>query len=99
MVSKRAPWSEKWLPDQAGIAPTSEGESGQKRADRSAVSNGTRLLPGVDGRNAWARRCRDIMREHLADLGGLSNTSAAACPYSTTALSARLSLVVGFEVD
>jgi hypothetical protein len=28
MVSKQAPWSEKSLPDQAGIAPTSEGESG-----------------------------------------------------------------------
>ena len=77
MVSKQAPWSEKSPPDQAGFAPTSEGESGQKRADRSAVSNGTRLLPGVDGRNAWARRCRDIMRELVADLGGPSNTSAA----------------------
>jgi hypothetical protein len=77
MVSKQAPWSEKSLPDQAGFAPTSEGESAQKRADRSAVSNGTRLLPGVDGRNAWARRCRDIIREHLADLGGPANTTAA----------------------
>jgi hypothetical protein len=77
MVSKQAPWSENSLPDQAGIAPTSEGESAQKRADRSAVTNGTRLLPGVDGRNAWARRCRDIIREHLADLGGPANTTAA----------------------
>jgi hypothetical protein len=72
MVSKRASWSEKSLPDQAGIAPTSEGESGQKRADRSAVTNGTRMLPGIDGRNAWPRRCRDIMREHLG--GGQSET-------------------------
>ncbi len=43
----------------------------------SAVSNGSVLLPGVDGRSAWARRCRDVLAEHLSDLGGELNTSAA----------------------
>jgi hypothetical protein len=35
------------------------------------------LLPDIDGRNVWARRARDILSEHIADLGGQDNTSAA----------------------
>ncbi len=42
---------------------------------RSRITNG-RLLPG-DNRGPWARRCRDLISEHLSDLGGLDNTSAA----------------------
>ncbi len=37
---------------------------------RSAVSNGTRLLAGVDGRSATARRFRDLHADLLRDLGG-----------------------------
>lgn len=37
---------------------------------RSAVSNGSRLLQGVDGRSASARRFRDLVREFTAELGG-----------------------------
>lgn len=44
---------------------------------RSAVTNGTTLLPGVDGRPAWIRRCKDLIAEHLVDLGGEANASAA----------------------
>jgi hypothetical protein len=35
------------------------------------------LLPGVDGRNEWARRARDSYNEHVADMGGADNISAA----------------------
>jgi len=42
---------------------------------RSRITNG-RLLPG-DNRGSWARRCRDLISEHLSDLGGEDNTSAA----------------------
>ena len=35
------------------------------------------MLVGIDGRNAWVRRCKDILREHLVDLGGENNASAA----------------------
>ena len=42
---------------------------------RSAISNGAKLLPGVDGRSSWARRCRDVLHAHLSDLGGVENTS------------------------
>jgi hypothetical protein len=41
------------------------------------VTNGTALLPGVDGRSAWIRRCKDVIAAHLSDLGGEDNTSAA----------------------
>jgi hypothetical protein len=39
-------------------------------ATRSAVTNASRLIQGVDGRSALARRFRDVHNEILADLGG-----------------------------
>jgi hypothetical protein len=48
-----------------------------KKSGRSRISNGSALLPGVDGRSAWVRRCRDVIAAHLSDLGGLDNCSAA----------------------
>lgn len=46
---------------------------------RSAVSNGTRLLVGVDGRSALARRFRDLITELTAEAGGREGLSAAEC--------------------
>ena len=54
----------------------SEADSRQKHG-RSRVSNGSALLTGADGRGVWARRFRDVLREHIQDLGGEANTSAA----------------------
>src|SRR5208337_3371107 len=34
-------------------------------------------LPGVDGRSAWMRRCKDIIAAHVSDLGSEDNISAA----------------------
>jgi hypothetical protein len=48
-----------------------------KDPQRSRVTNGSALLPGVDGRSPWVRRCKDVIAAHLADLGGTDNTSAA----------------------
>ena len=48
-----------------------------KKSGRSRISNGSALLPGVDGRSAWVRRCKDVINAHIADLGGLDNCSAA----------------------
>lgn len=48
-----------------------------KSRQRSRVTNGSALLPGVDGRSAWVRRCKDIIEAHLSDLGGEDNTSVA----------------------
>jgi hypothetical protein len=47
------------------------------RKGRSKVSNGRVLIAGVDQRSPWVRRCRDVLREHVADLGGVDNCSAA----------------------
>jgi hypothetical protein len=44
---------------------------------RSRITNGTKLLPGVDGRKPWVRRCKDVIAAHIGDLGGADNTSAA----------------------
>ena len=38
---------------------------------RSRVSNGSKMLAGVDGRTAAARRYRDLVADLAADLGGL----------------------------
>jgi hypothetical protein len=43
---------------------------------RSAIANG-KLLPGVDQRSTWVRRCRELIDDHVNDLGGEDNTSAA----------------------
>src|SRR5664280_906739 len=48
-----------------------------KQHARSRVSNGTTLLPGVDGRSTWVRRLRDLIALHLADLGGDDQVSEA----------------------
>jgi hypothetical protein len=47
------------------------------KSARSAISNGKRLLPGIDNRSPWVRRCRDIMSDLTSDRGGVSELSAA----------------------
>ena len=49
----------------------------RKRRHRSRVSNGKVLIPGLDQRSPWIRRCRDIISDHTSDLGGTDNCSAA----------------------
>lgn len=43
---------------------------GQKLNGRSKITNGTRLLPTVDGRSLWARRLRDFINLYQQDRGG-----------------------------
>jgi len=49
----------------------------KKPTARSRLTNGSHVLPGVDGRSTWARRFRDLMQLHLADLGGEDAVSEA----------------------
>jgi hypothetical protein len=48
-----------------------------KNRQRSSITNGSRLLAGIDGRSPWVRRAKDLIGEHLSDLGGPDSTSAA----------------------
>lgn len=49
-----------------------------KPEGRSRVTNGTCLFAErVDGRSAWARRFRDLIELHVADLGGPESLSEA----------------------
>ena len=72
--------------------PACQTIAGQKRSGRSSITNGSKLLPGVDGRSPWVRRCKDIIAAHVADLGGIDNVSEAEktivrrCAVLTTAL-------------
>jgi hypothetical protein len=59
------------------LSPSSEPDRPQKDALRSRITNGSTLLPGVDGRSAWVRRCKDVIAAHVSDLGGIDNCSAA----------------------
>ena len=43
---------------------------GAKLNGRSKITNGTRLLPSVDGRSLWARRLRDLINLYQSDRGG-----------------------------
>jgi len=45
--------------------------------NRSKVTNGVKLLPGVDGRNVWARRFYDLCASHAQDAGGPDTLSEA----------------------
>ena len=49
----------------------------QRSRQRSRVANGSALLSGVDGRSPWVRRAKEIIADHLSDLGGIDNCSAA----------------------
>jgi hypothetical protein len=49
----------------------------RKLHGRARITNGKALLPGIDGRSPWVRRCRDVIEAHIADLGGVDNCSAA----------------------
>jgi hypothetical protein len=51
--------------------------AGRPATIRSKVSNGTRLLAGVDGRSSTARRFRDLIAELTAEAGGAEGLSAA----------------------
>jgi hypothetical protein len=44
---------------------------------KSRITNGTRLLLWADGRSAWAKRFKDVIADHISDLGGPDNCSAA----------------------
>jgi hypothetical protein len=44
---------------------------------RAAVTTGSRLLEGGDGRGPWARRMRDLIELHISDLGGIDAASEA----------------------
>ena len=44
---------------------------------KSRLSNGSQLLPHVDGRSTWARRYRDLIQAHLDDMGGVDACSEA----------------------
>jgi hypothetical protein len=48
-----------------------------KSRQRSRVANGSALLPDVDGRSVWVRRAKELIADHISDLGGEENTSAA----------------------
>jgi hypothetical protein len=39
-----------------------------KDKQRSRITNGSALLPGVDGRSAWVRRAKDVIAAHLSDI-------------------------------
>ena len=53
-------------------------ESGSASAKaKSAVTNGSKFLPEIDGRSTWARRARDIITQLIEDRGGEDLTSEA----------------------
>jgi hypothetical protein len=53
--------------------PYRKGFGVSRAAQRSALSNGSRLLEHLDGRSAPARRFRDLQASIASDLGGADN--------------------------
>jgi len=54
------------------------------------ITNGSALLPDVDGRSLWVRRCKDIVAAHLSDLSVARITPARPRAASSDALPAAL---------
>jgi hypothetical protein len=52
-------------------------QDSQLSKGRSRMTNGSAVLPGVDGRSTWVRRLRDLIALHLSDLGGEDVASEA----------------------
>ena len=78
----------KGAPGKAGAA---------NRPIRSAVTNGTRAYVIGDGNSPWARRQRDLIALHLADLGGeerLSENQLSLCRRAAT-LETELEMLEG----
>jgi hypothetical protein len=61
----------------ASNCPGITGRFPGKNVRVARITNGSKLLLGIDGRSPWVRRCKDIIAAHLSDLGGADNTSAA----------------------
>ena len=64
----------------AGPTPRRNPRSAITHSDprgRLRLSNDKKLLPGVDGRTGWVRRCKDLIHAHVSDLGGLDAVTAA----------------------
>jgi hypothetical protein len=72
--------------------------------NRSAVTNGSKLLVGIDGRSPTARRFRDLVQAYTAEVGGdLSQTDLSmvktAASLSLSAELRQADLVNGKTVD
>jgi hypothetical protein len=50
-----------------GSSPDHPGAVRRKDRQKSRITNGSALLPGI-GRSSWVRRCRDLITLHLGDL-------------------------------
>src|SRR6266508_1348132 len=65
------------VPNRRSVARTKKNQRPRNRPSglfmpkaRSSITNGSSLLPNVDGRSLWVRRFRDLLTLHLNDLGG-----------------------------
>jgi hypothetical protein len=82
---------------------------GKRRPDkvattRSKLTNGRKLLFGIDGRSAVARRYRDIVRDLTTEAGGASGLAESSTVRQCAAIMLRAELlqsaiVAGEDVD
>ena len=81
----------------APVKSTPPKSGGGIRRIRSAVTNGTRAYVLGDSNSPWARRQRDLIALHLADLGGeerLSENQLSLCRRAAT-LETELEMLEG----
>ncbi|CAJ0869658.1 hypothetical protein AMST5_02157 [freshwater sediment metagenome] len=66
--------------------------------NRSKVTNGSKLMPGLDGRSVWGRRFYDLCASHAADAGGPEILSEAQLSLIRRASALEVTLE-RFELD
>jgi hypothetical protein len=62
----------------------------QKSKGRSRLTNGSQIVADVDGRSTWARRLRDLIQLHLADLAGEASEAERSIVRRAAALTVEL---------
>jgi hypothetical protein len=94
--------------DAGTTASQDRPQAKKRRRPRSAVTSGRRLLIGGDPNSAWSRRYSDLVKRHVADLGGRGTLSqaqlslvrrAAALACELEQMEARMSAGVEVNLD
>lgn len=92
--------------EAAELLDVRNGAAARPLTVRSAVTNGTKLIAGVDGRSAEARRWRDLAISYADDAGGAAELTEARRALVATAATLTIqseiiqgALIRGEDVD
>jgi hypothetical protein len=72
------------------MQPVHKQNARRSTTNRSAVTNGSKLLVGIDGRSPTARRFRDLIQLYEAEMGGAPTEVGRGLIKSAAALTLKI---------